>query len=65
MEWLSAEIDLQQQVLDDHRQPEGDQQRGEEAARKARLEQRALEDVAHHGEHRHHDHERRQRRNPG
>ena len=49
--------ELEQAVLDHHRQAEGDHQRGEHAAVERALEDRALQHVAEQRHHRHHDEE--------
>ena len=49
--------ELQQAVLDHHRQAERDHQRGEHAAVERALDDRALQHVAEHRHHRHHDEE--------
>ena len=57
--------ELQQRVLDHHRQSERDQQRGQDAAIERGLDHGPLQHVAQHRHQRHHDHEGPQHRDVG
>ena len=57
--------DLQQHVLDDDGDAERDEQRRQEPAAQGEVEQAALQAIAQHEHHRHHDDEARERMHAG